>query len=259
MIEARDVRVYAGSRALLDGVSVRLSAGMVTAVLGPNGAGKTTLLRVLSGGLRPASGIVSMDGAPLHGIGRAALARRRAVLGQHQALEFGLTVEDVVTLGRLPHAGTPLAREDAAAIAAARDVFTLGPLWHRAYPSLSGGERQRAQLARVAAQLWHGRPTRAETRALFLDEPTAALDLTQQISALGFARRAAKDGAVVCAVLHDLNQAALADQVILLRGGRVLEAGPVTEVLRTDTVRSCFGVEVEMLQRADGRIGMLVV
>lgn len=259
MIEARDVRVHAGGRALLDGVSVRLPAGMVTAVLGPNGAGKTTLLRVLSGGLHPASGGVSMDGAPLHGIGRAALARRRAVLGQHQALEFGLTVEEIVTLGRLPHAGTPSAREDAAAIAAARDVFTLGPLWHRAYPSLSGGERQRAQLARVAAQLWHGGPARAETKALFLDEPTAALDLAQQASALGFARRAAEDGAVVCAVLHDLNQATLADQVILLRGGRVLEAGPVGEILRADTVRSCFGVEVEALRRADGRIGMLVV
>lgn len=259
MIEAQDVRAHAGGRVLLDGVCVRLPAGMITAVLGPNGAGKTTLLRVLSGGLHPASGTVSMDGAPLHGMGRAALARRRAVLGQHQALEFGLTVEDVVTLGRLPHAGTPSAREDAAAIAAARDVFSLGPLWRRDYPSLSGGERQRAQLARVAAQLRHGGPIRAETRALFLDEPTAALDLAQQASALGFARRAAEGGAVVCAVLHDLNQAALADRVVLLRGGRVLEAGPVTEVLRADTVRSCFGVEVETLRRKDGRIGMLVV
>lgn len=245
-------------RPLLDAVSLALPPGRITAVLGPNGAGKTTLLRVLSGGLRPDSGTATLDGQALSRFGRAALARRRAVLGQHQGLEFGLLVEDVVALGRLPHAGTPEARHDRAAIGAARTAFGLGPLWRRVYPTLSGGERQRVQLARVAAQLW--RPAGdavATTRALFLDEPTAALDLAQQGAALAFARNAAKDGLAVLAVLHDLNQASAVDRVALLRAGRLVAAGPAEEVLCPELLRACFGVEVEVLRRPDGRRAFL--
>ena len=257
MIEARGISVRIGGRDLLHDVSVRLRPGTLTAVLGPNGAGKTTLLRVLCGLLRPGTGRVTLEGEDLHGIRSTVLARRRAVLGQHQALEFGLLVQDVVALGRLPHAGTAQARADAAAIDAAADAFGLRPFWRRTYPSLSGGERQRVQLARVAAQLW--RPDAAGPgQALFLDEPTAALDLAQQSAALDFARRTAEGGAAVLAVLHDLNQAARADQVILLHGGRLQAAGPTAEVLRPDMLRTCFGVAVEAVRRSDGSTGFLL-
>ena len=252
MIEARGVVVVGeGGRRLLDGVSVVLRPGCFTAVLGANGAGKTTLLRVLAGELAPDGGEVLLEGRGLAGLGRLGLARRRAVLGQHQGLEFGFVVRDVVELGRLPHAGTAAARDDGAAVAAAREAFGLGELWGRRYPSLSGGERQRVQLARVAAQLW------GVEGALFLDEPTAALDLAQQRVALGFARRSAESGAAVLAVLHDLNQAALADEVLLLRGGVLLAGGPAGEVLRPEMLEACFGVAVEVVRRAGGGVGLL--
>lgn len=259
MIEAQNVTVRAGRRALLDGVSCALHPGTVTAVLGPNGAGKTTLLRVLSGMARPTSGEVLLDGAPLHTMDRAALARRRAVLGQHQALEFGLLVEDVVALGRLPHAGTALARGNHTAIAAARDRFGLGAMWHRPYPTLSGGERQRVQLARIAAQLWRSPDTGdAATRLLFLDEPTAALDLSQQGAALAFARQLANEGAAVLAVLHDLNQATMADQAILLQAGRLVAVGKTATIMQPNILRACFGVDIEAVARGDGRQAFLV-
>lgn len=259
MIEAQNVTVRAGGLALLDGVSCALHPGTVTAVLGPNGAGKTTLLRVLSGMARPMSGEVLLDGVPLHAMDRATLARRRAVLGQHQALEFGLLVEDVVALGRLPHAGTALARGNRAAIASARDKFGLGAMWRRPYPTLSGGERQRVQLARIAAQLWRPLDTgEASTRLLFLDEPTAALDLSQQGVALAFARQLANEGAAVLAVLHDLNQATMADHAILLQAGRLIAVGKAAAVMQPDILRACFSVDIEAVARGDGRQAFLV-
>ena len=259
MIEADGIVVHArGGRLLLDNVSLVLRPGTLTAVLGPNGAGKTTLLRVLAGELTPDAGRVAWDGRPVLEMDRLTLARRRAVLGQHQGLEFGLEVADVVALGRLPYARTPAARDDRAAVAAARDAFALDPFWRRRYPSLSGGERQRVQLARVAAQLWRPGPRGASgSLALFLDEPTAALDLAQQGVALQFARRAARAGAAVFVVLHDLNQAAKADQVILLVEGRVLAAGAVEDVLRRQTIETCFGVTVQEVPRPCGGIGFL--
>ena len=258
MIAAAGLTVRArGGRTLLDRVSLDMHPGVFTAVLGPNGAGKTTLLRALSGGLPPDAGDVTLDGTPLAAMARNALARRRAVLGQHQGLEFALTVADVVALGRLPFAGEPDARFDRVAIQAASDAFGLGGLWRRAYPTLSGGERQRAQLARVAAQLWRPPGGAGGTRALFLDEPTAALDLAQQGAAIAFAHRMAADGVAVLAILHDLNQAMFADRVVLLRAGRIVADGPTAAIMQPATLQACFGVSVERLGRADGRDAFL--
>lgn len=102
-----------------------------------------------------------------------------------------------------------------------------------------------------------GTATSSATRALLLDEPTAALDLAQQGAALAFARRAARDGAAVLAVLHDLNQAASADCVVLLRAGRLVAAGSASAVMQPNAMRACFGIDVEMVRRADGRVAFL--
>jgi iron complex transport system ATP-binding protein len=243
---------YSVARArLLAEVSLDLRPGTLTAVLGRNGAGKTTLLRLLTGELAPDRGRVLLDGAPLSGVSAVALARRRAVLSQQHALSFGLSVSDVVALGRLPHRGTPAAADDRAALSAVRADFMLEALWERPYPTLSGGERQRAQLARAAAQLW--RRGDRQGQALFLDEPAAALDLAQQGAALRFAADMARQGAAVLAVLHDPNHAAQADQVVLLAAGRVLAAGPPAEVLTAARLGECLGVVLHALPGPGGQ------
>jgi len=252
MIVADGVGVHAGGRWLLGDVSMRLSPGTFTAVLGRNGAGKTTLLRVLTGDLPANAGSVALDDRPMHSFAPRALARRRAVLSQQPSLAFGLSVGDVVALGRLPHRGTPAMRDDRAALAAVREAFALAAFWERPYPTLSGGERQRTQLARAAAQLW--RPDGVqEGQALFLDEPAAALDLAQQRVALGFAGDMRQHGAAVLAVVHDPNHAVAADQVVMLRDGKVMAIGAPEAVLTEANLAECFGVIVEAVARADGR------
>ena len=100
-----DLTVVRGGRRILDGATVSIPPGSVTAVLGPNGSGKSTLLRVLTGLWRAASGTVHLDGEPLAALSRSAIARRVAFLPQDTHCDFAFTVEEIVAMGRHPHLG----------------------------------------------------------------------------------------------------------------------------------------------------------
>ncbi|MEH3148414.1 MAG: hypothetical protein PGN34_24515 [Methylobacterium frigidaeris] len=113
----------------------------------------------------------------------------------------------------------------------------------RAYPTLSGGEQARAQLARVLCQLAAGR-TVAASQVLFLDEPTASLDLRHQRAVLEEAVALARRGAAVVAILHDLNlAAAYADALLVMQDGRIVARGAPAAVLRDEVIAGVFGVE----------------
>lgn len=118
-----------------------------------------------------------------------------------------------------------------------------GDLLDRCYLHLSGGEQQRVQLARVLAQLWRdGEPQ----GFLFLDEPTSALDLYHQQHILRLLHRLTRQGKLmVCTVLHDLNQASLwADRIILLHRGSLVAQGIPQQVLNTETLQHWYGAEL---------------
>jgi iron complex transport system ATP-binding protein len=111
------------------------------------------------------------------------------------------------------------------------------------YDTLSGGERQRVQLARVLAQLW----ANGGQGYLLLDEPTASLDLPHQLATLRIARDHAKAGGGVLAVLHDLNLAVMAaDEIVAMRGGRVIARGAPAEVVTDDLIHALYGVKVRI-------------
>jgi iron complex transport system ATP-binding protein len=231
-----------GGRAVLADVDIDVAPGELVALLGPNGSGKSTLLRALAGELRPSGGEVSLDGAPLTAYPAAERARRLGVLPQSSSLAFPFAVEDVVALGRLPHAGRGESRHDRDVARRALALVELSAFGGRAYPTLSGGERQRVHLARVLAQLWD--PPGHATRALLLDEPTASLDLRHHGVVLQLARAWARAGAAVLVSLHDLAAAARhADRVVVLHDGRVAAVGPPRAVLGPRLLSTVFGVE----------------
>ena len=224
-----------GARHVLRGVSLTLEPGGLIALVGPNGAGKSTLLRALAGLIRPTSGSVSLDGADVLGMSRAALASRIAVVPQSFDTLFPFTVREIVGLGRSARLGLfarPTVADREAVERAIRDQ-ELADLADRRVDALSGGERQRVVLAMALAQ---------EASVLLLDEPTAHLDPSHQRGVLLRVGELARTRHVVTvAVLHDLNLAALADRVVVLDDGSVVADGPPASALAGDVVRRVFG------------------
>jgi iron complex transport system ATP-binding protein len=222
MVELRGVSYRAGQVRILDDVSARFRPGVFTVILGPNGAGKSTLLRLATGLLAPTSGEVRYDDRLVATIPIAELARRRAVLSQHVELAFPLPVAEVVLMGRYPHYGRAPSAHDVDVVRQALELVGMTERAAQPYPTLSGGERQKAQLARVLAQIWPDDAGSASGRYLFLDEPTASLDVHYQLHLLDVARGLLAHGCTVVAILHDLNVALrYGGHFLLLDRGRV--------------------------------------
>ncbi len=233
-----------GDRRVLHGVTLDLRRGEVLALVGPNGAGKSTLVAVASRWLTPRRGEVRLDGRPIARFGRRALARRVAVVAQGGELPEGFTADEVVAMGRTPHAGFLGGRSptDADAVEAALRATDVVGLRLRRVETLSGGERQRVVLARALAQA---------PSVLLLDEPTNHLDLRYQVETLRAARAAAHAGVAVMVVVHDLNLAARAcHRVVLLHEGRVVAVGPPDVVLTEARLRETYGADVHVHQVA---------
>ena len=248
MLVARDINFSRGHRQILTAVSGEVRPGRVTALVGPNGAGKYTLLKLFSGELTPASGLIEINGQALARWAGRDIAQRRAVLPQESHLAFAFPAREVVMMGRFPHLRGSETARDAEICGDALAKVEAGHLAERLYPTLSSGEKQRVQLARVLAQIWE--PPSSGPRCLLLDEPTAGLDLAHQHDALRLAQEWARNGAVVLAVLHDLNLAmTYADDAWVLESGRLVAAGPVVEVLTAPLIARVFNVSAELLPR----------
>ena len=239
LLAAEDLRFEYGPHTVLDGVAVAIEPGEMLGLIGPNGAGKSTLVRLLAGIVRPAGGVVRLDGRPLSVWTRAERARRVALVPQDPRVEFPYTVLEVVLMGRSPHlpALALPGRRDLEVARAALARLEVADLEARRMDELSGGERQRVFLARALAQ---------EPAVLLLDEPTTHLDLRHQTQLHDVARALCRQaGVAVLSVLHDLNlAAAYCDRLVLLAGGRVVREGPPAEVLEAGTLERVFGARV---------------
>lgn len=250
------IAVEVAGRPLLHALAGCLHAGQLTAIVGPNGAGKSTLLSVLCGARHPSHGNICLDERPLSAWSAPALARRRAVLAQDNSVAFDYTVAEVVALGRYPHRFQPSHQENDI-VPQALHLAGVSELAQRAIHSLSGGERARAHFARVLAQIWEA--TDAGSRWLFLDEPTAALDLRHQTELLQRASDwAQQQGVGVVAVVHDLNLALrYADRTLVLHQGHCVADGPPTQVLTPSLLREVWGVEAWQTHTPNGEPRLL--
>lgn len=240
------ITVRRGPRTVLDSVSLAFAAGRLTAVIGPNGAGKSTLLDVAAGLLKPAEGTVRLGKYPLGTLGRSALARRRAYLPQRAGVEWPIVVERAVALGLTPT--LPAFGQLPAALLPAIDRALadcdLTALRDRPATSLSGGELARTMLARAIV---------GDPEVLIVDEPTAGLDPRHAIDAARRLRARADAGRTVVMAIHDLDLAlSHADDLVAIKAGRVLAAGPVGEVATEAMLGELYDVRVRIHGDADG-------
>ncbi|MDB6454260.1 ABC transporter ATP-binding protein [Falsirhodobacter sp. 20TX0035] len=225
-----------GARPVLHGVSLSVAAGEFVAVVGPNGSGKSTLMRLMAGLERPASGTVRVMGRDIATFSRRRFARHVALLTQGSGVPQAMVARDMVAMGRHCHQGF-LNRRSAAdddVIDAALAEMEVADLALRRMGELSGGQVQRMRMAMVLAQ---------GGEVLLLDEPTTFLDLRHQYGLLRRAKRAARDGRAVVAVLHDFTQASIyADRIALMQDGRMVGVGTPAGVLTEAAIHRVFGV-----------------
>lgn len=236
--------VVRGDKTVLTVDELQLAEGELITVVGPNGAGKSTLLSLLSGDSAPSVGEVMWRGRPLVDYPLDELATHRAVIGAPPNLAFGYTVQDVIAMGWLH--GPQTVADKNRAIATLLAECELTALAKRTYMTLSSGERQRVEYARACLQLWSLREQEMP-RWLFLDEPTANMDIAHGIGLLSALRRRAEQGDGVIAVLHDLDLAArFADRLILIQNGRIVAQGPPEEVLTSERLTSVYGTSIHV-------------
>jgi iron complex transport system ATP-binding protein len=242
MLEACQVTFSFNGTPVLDKVDLRLEAGKMIGVIGPNGAGKSTLVRLLSRSLTPADGRIWLNGQNLNQWRLSDLARVLAVVPQLPQLPPVFTAWEMVLMGRTPYLGWT-GRESEHDRAATRQAMEETNIWHladRLISQLSGGEQQRVVIARALAQ---------EPQVWLLDEPTANLDISNQVETLSLIVRRVKERQLAAlAVFHDLNLAAqYCDELVLLQQGRVVAQGSPNHVLTHSVLRQVYGTEVVVI------------
>jgi len=227
-------------RTVLQPLSLALQAGRWTAIVGPNGAGKSTLLRTLAG-LLPFDGDVHLLGRSLSDWPAKARARELAWLGQDEHGSDALLAGDVVMLGRLPHQAwlAPPSSADHAAVERAMQQ-TQSLAWReRVLARLSGGERQRVLLARLLA---------TEAPLMLMDEPLAHLDPPHQADWQSLVRSMCADGRTVISVLHELNMALAADELLVMDQGRLVHQGAPGDTATHAALQEVFGGRLHFAQ-----------
>lgn len=224
-----------GDIKVLRNISFSLGKHQLTAIMGPNGSGKTTLLRCLNGILEPASGSVSLLDEPISKFSRREVARSISYVAQRN--EPGrMTVFDAVLLGRKPHMGLRVSKEDLRLTQAAIHRLGLENLSMRYTDSMSGGEYQKVCIARALV---------GEPRVMLLDEPTASLDLKNQLATLRLLRTIAHGHDMsVLVTMHDLNTAfRYADRFLFLKGGSIF-ASVDRAGIDEDIIGEVYGIPV---------------
>lgn len=244
-LQAHDVGWQLGAVPILHRVNVSVSAGEFVALMGRNGAGKSSLLDLIAGLRRPTEGAVSLDDRPLEYWSAEDLARSISHLPQMVRSDVAISAEELVLMGRYPHAvGWSESEADREAARLAMTRCGCLEFRDRRLSTLSGGERQRVLLAACLAQ---------EPRLLLLDEPATFLDIEQQLQCFSMLREEAGRGVACIAVTHDLNLAlTFCTRLVVLAEKTVAADIPVEEAADDTAWLSLFSPRLVVSRTPSG-------
>lgn len=228
-------------------LDLELHAGQLVCLLGPNGCGKSTLLRTISGLQHPLKGKITLDGASLHQLKPAQVAKKISLVLTDNVRAGNLDVYSLISLGRYPYSGWLgiLTEQDKQLIGQAIKATDTGAFVGRKMDSLSDGECQKVMLARAIAQ---------DTPLIILDEPTAHLDLPSRIQLMRLLHQLAKEtNKAILLSTHELDLALqVADQIWLMSNGGQLDAGLPEELVLNGAFQHAFDKDGIAFDAASG-------
>lgn len=254
-VEARNLHVGyrtrgKAARPLVEIEHLQLRAGELVCLLGPNGIGKSTLMRTLTGLQPPLAGSIEIGGRPLAALSAHARARRMSMVLTNRFEAANQTVFELAALGRYPHTGWfgRLSSADHALIEWALNATGIQQLAQQRVDQLSDGQRQRVLIARALAQA---------SDIMFLDEPTAFLDLPGRIEILGLLRHLAHStGCAIVVSCHDLELALRsADCIWLMSPVRQLIVGAPEDLALSGALETIFSSQDVQFDRHTGAFG----
>ena len=242
-----------GRKIVQSNVNLNLYNGEVTCLLGLNGAGKSTLIRTLCGFQPPLEGDVLLRGKPLGKYSAGEFAKEVGVVLTEKTNAGGITVYELVGLGRHPYTGFfgTFRDKDHKIIEESMEAVGISHKQHNYVSELSDGERQKAMIAKVLAQ---------ECPIIVLDEPTAFLDVTARIDTMVLLRKLAKEqGKAIVLSTHDIDSAiGMADNLWLLSKGKHVRSGAPEDLIMDGTIGEFFSKENIVFDQSTGKLSSVL-
>ena len=229
---------YDGNKEFIKGLNVDIQKGKITTILGPNGSGKSTLLSLLCGINKIKSGEILIDDLNINNMKYIDIAKKVATVHQQNSVPNDISVENLISYGRLPHKGffEKKSRDDDEIIDWAIKCTGLEAYKDKQVMSLSGGERQRVFISMALAQ---------KPEVLFLDEPTTYLDIYHQIEILELVKKLNEEyGITIVMVLHDINQAIkYSHNIVIMKNGKLIKNGLAKSIINRELLKEVYKVD----------------
>ncbi|MGA1933651.1 ABC transporter ATP-binding protein [Arcobacter sp. YIC-464] len=240
MIEAKNISFFYGKEKILDDISLKINKGDIISLLGPNGTGKSTLIKILLGLLKAKNGEVLLENKNISTYKKKSLAKKIAYVPQSSSIPFAYDVLDIVLMGRIAYQGffSRYSKQDEEI--AINSLKKLGILYlkDKLFSKLSGGEQQLVLIARALTQ---------EASFFIMDEPVTGLDYGNQIRLLETIKSLASQGFTFLKTTHYPDHAFLvSNEVILMKNGKIIEAGNVEKVITQKNLEHLYGIDVNI-------------
>ena len=229
---------------ILKNISLSIKNNNFLSIVGPNGCGKSTLIKTINRNIDIQSGEITLNDKNIENFSDKDLALKRSVLNQSFSFPYSFKSIEIVEMGLYAYELDTKKRNEI--LDYVIEKLHLHNLKDKNYLVLSGGEKQKIQFARVVVQLC---ASCEKEKYLFLDEPTLNLDIFYQFKILDLAKELQKDLNIgVCAILHDINQAYLySDEVVMMKDGQIKYFGATKDILNYKNIFDIFEVKSEFV------------
>ena len=231
---------------IVNDINIEVFPGKVLALIGPNGAGKSTILKILSGDIKPTSGVVKYNDINISNIPFVDRAHIRGVMSQSQTIVFDFSVLEIIEMGWLHSDHDYYTSFYPDVLKQIIEDCELQHLVDRKFNTLSGGEQKRVHFARVLLQLWIPEGD-IHPRFMLLDEPLANLDIYHELKMLEVIKKRLSKNIGVLLILHDLNTASkFADNIVLMKNGTIVKNGSTIEVLTESILSETYETKIKV-------------